>query len=752
MTEAQLLHTHCPFLKGLGHDVIESLLNQSEILEADPGEAIFSIGEIADKVFIVLSGRLAALVPRDWGEDRVLEEFGIGDLVGEVEVLNGDERLSDVRAMETSRCLSVPLGTFEQLLSVHEQVWKDVSSLARTRICRYLLSRQINEMFGTGAMEISSPLLRLQAEQDWLDFELEILHTLEKNVDWLALKRGEYLFRQGDDASDAFVVVSGTLQVRIQDPVAEDRIAAEVGPGEIVGELALFTKQRRTASLVATRDCELFRIPGDLFTRTAEKYPQILLNVYRSSLDRIVHNTSRFAWRPKISNVAILPASPDLGLGGFVAELTAAMARHGAVGSITSALVDTSLGRSGIAQSGQEDPGNFRVAQWLNGQERRHDRVVYQADSEWSGWTDRCVRQADHVLVVANANDRTAVSTMRDRAPSFAQQWSLVLRHPPDTVRPRETARLLDGSAIESVYHVRSGNEKDLARLARILSGRAVSLVLGGGGARGFAHLGVLRALEELGVVVDMVGGSSIGAPIAGWIAQGLNATQCLDSAAQAFKSLMDPTLPLTSLLAGERITRMIYAQTGDWDIEDYWLPFFCVSTNLTTGQTRVHRRGNSAWAIRASVSIPGVLPPVPDGDELFVDGGVLNNLPIDIMRELNPAGILIASDVTPPRALPARSDFGLSVSGWRQALHNLFRWRDPRPIPGVAATLVRSMMVGSELTRRRVLTEGLTDFYQNTDVTDVGMLQFDAVRQAAEAGYRGSITPLTEWQGETPG
>ena len=181
----------------------------------------------------------------------------------------------------------------------------------------------------------------------------------------------------------------------------------------------------------------------------------------------------------------------------------------------------------------------------------------------------------------------------------------------------------------------------------------------------------------------------------------------------------------------------MIYEQTGDWDIEDFWLPYFCVSTNLTSGQTRVHRSGNSAWAIRASVSIPGVLPPVPADEDLLVDGGVLNNLPVDIMRTLNPAGILVASDVSPPRALPAQSDFGLSVSGWRQALRNLFRPRNPAPVPGIAGTLVRSMMVGSELTRQRVLNEGLADFYLNTDVRDVGMLQFDAVQQAAEAGYR---------------
>ncbi len=601
-------------------------------------------------------------------------------------------------------------------------------------------------MLGTGTMEISDPLLRLKAEQEWLDFEQDILRTLEQNVDWLGIERGQYLFRQGDEANDAFVIVSGSLQVRTNDPLGNERTVAEVRAGELVGELALFTNQSRTASLVAIRDCELFRVPGDVFTKTAEKYPQILLNIYRASLDRLVHNTSRVAWRPALSNVAVIPGTPDLNVDDFAGKLALAMAAHGEVAHVTSSFVDDTLGRPGIARSAHTDPGHIRVAQWLGGHERGADFVLYQADNHWSGWTERCLRQTDHVLVVVDANSASAVTSLRERTPGFAQRWSLVVRHPCDTDRPRDTASLLAGSNTESVYHVRDGNSEDLQRLARILTGQAVSLLLGGGGARGFAHIGVLRALEELGVVVDMVGGASIGAPISGWIAQGKNANECLQAAKYAFKSLMDPTLPLTSLLVGERITQMIFEQTGDWDIEDFWLPYFCVSTNLTTGQTRVHRSGNSAWAIRASVSIPGVLPPVPAGEDLLVDGGVLNNLPVDIMRTLNPAGILIASDVSPPRALPAQSDFGLSVSGWRQALRNLFRPRNPAPLPGIAGTLVRSMMVGSEVTRQRVLNEGLADHYLNTDVTDVGMLQFDAVQQAADAGYSESLESLKQW------
>jgi predicted acylesterase/phospholipase RssA len=160
----------------------------------------------------------------------------------------------------------------------------------------------------------------------------------------------------------------------------------------------------------------------------------------------------------------------------------------------------------------------------------------------------------------------------------------------------------------------------------------------------------------------------------------------------EGFTSLLDYTLPLASLLAGRRITRAIERYAADWEIEDLWIPYFCVSTNLTTARTVVHRRGEVVRAVRASVSIPGVLPPVPDGADLLVDGGVLDNLPVEVARELDPHGTIVAIDVAPPRGPSARDDYGQSVSGWQLLRDRLLPWRraaastgDRRHHPAVA-------------------------------------------------------------------
>jgi predicted acylesterase/phospholipase RssA len=293
---------------------------------------------------------------------------------------------------------------------------------------------------------------------------------------------------------------------------------------------------------------------------------------------------------------------------------------------------------------------------------------------------------------------------------------------------------------------VRKNNDDDLARLARILAGRAIGIEFGGGGARGFAHLGALRAFEELGIKIDMIGGASIGAPIAGMSAQGKLASECLDLSIKAFSSLIDMTIPLTSMISGKRISRTIAEHSADWDIEDYWLPYFCVSTNLTTAKQVVHRCGNSATAIRSSVSIPGVLPPVPANGELLVDGGVLNNVPINIMREINPSGSVMAFDVAPPRGPTAKQDYGMSVSGWYQLASRMLPWLKPVRAPRVGVVLMQAMMVGSNLLREQMLQNEMADYYQNIHVRKVGMLDFKEIKRAARVGYESVIEPLRQW------
>lgn len=746
LPDRQILRQHCSLLASLEEDELDQLIKSASFITLDAGDALLEAGQICDQAFIVLEGQLAVFVTRAWGEPRIIDEVGVGGVVGEIELLGGDKCMTDVKAMVDSRLLCLGKQTFENLLSTHPRVWRDVSELARKRTYRLLMTRQISDLFGTAGMKISDPLLRLDAEEDWLNFEKEILHQLEDRIDWVRLNRGDFLFHEGDKPDGAYVLVSGLLGINVSSGVLGEHEIAQIKQGEIVGELALIMDAKRSASVLALRDCELFRLSPDVFATVMERYPRRLVNVYGKITERFYRNVSGSAQRSQSSNIGFLAASKDTALNEFMQALLHHLTDYTKCEHLTSRSVDEALARPGVANSDEIELENDRLVQWLNGHDSESDLVIYQGDLVGSNWNQRCIRQSDTVFVVADAMASPDLAALPFRLAGPSQHWSLILLHPEHTDRPRNSARWLAGQKFEAIYHVRQNNEQDMARLARIIGGCAVSLVLGGGGARGFAHIGVLRALEELGVQIDMVGGTSIGAPISGWIAQGKNAAEILRLAIDAFKSLIDITLPITSIISGKRITRVIFRETAEWDIEDYWLPFFCVSTSLTSFKSKVHRRGNSAHAIRASVSIPGVLPPVPDAGELLVDGGVLNNLPVDVMRKMNPKGIIIALDVVAARGLEARENYGHSLSGWHKILGKIMPWRKSTKAPPIASILMQSTMVGSSLARERVLQMGLADHYLNISVQGIGLLQFEAVEKAAMIGYEQSIDPVREW------
>ncbi|HYA67309.1 MAG TPA: patatin-like phospholipase family protein, partial [Acidimicrobiales bacterium] len=314
------------------------------------------------------------------------------------------------------------------------------------------------------------------------------------------------------------------------------------------------------------------------------------------------------------------------------------------------------------------------------------------------------------------------------------------------TSLPRATAAWLSPRAVDDVFHVRDGVTGDIDRVARVLSSRAVSIVLSGGGPRGFAHIGVLRAVRELDIPIDFIAGSSIGSVIAAVAAQGLADDDTVATAKESFHKIMNWTLPIVSMISGKRIAASIVRQFGGIGIEDLWVPYFCVSTSLTRAQAVVHRRGPLGMAIRASVAIPGLLPPVPFGDDLLVDGGVIHNLPVPESRRDNPKGLVVAVDVAPPGESPPRVDYGLSISGWA-ALRAMIRGRS-RPSM-LHETVLGSMLIASTRDRDSVVAEGLADLYLLIDAQGCGPFDWEAVERVADAGYASTRETLTAWVDE---
>ena len=328
-------------------------------------------------------------------------------------------------------------------------------------------------------------------------------------------------------------------------------------------------------------------------------------------------------------------------LDEFCRSLVHALLVQGSTVHVTRASAETELGPGAHATS-------ERLAGWLNHLEVEHDYVVYQADADDSEWSRLSVRQADHVLLVANATDDHRRSPLEDHLPSQRADTStpvdLVLVHDAQVARPTGTNRWLAPRDVTAHHHLRRGDARDYDRIARLVTGRGFGLALGGGGPRGFAHLGAVRALEEAGVPIDYVAGTSIGAVMGGLVAIGLDDATRTAKAIEAFVDsgfLFTPTLPVLSLTSSRKVCRLLAHERffDDMQVEDTWIPYVCVSASLTRAEPVVHSRGPLATVIRASLSLPGVFPPVFYDGELLVDGGVMNNLPVDVLRTLLDGG-----------------------------------------------------------------------------------------------------------------
>lgn len=722
-------------LAALSEAEYQLLANGARALDCARGTVLARAGEPSTEVYIVLQGSLVATRIGAEGVEQVLADFAPGAVANAPELIFGGRHTTSLTASEDSRLAVLSRQSFQTLLESNPDTYRMITALVQQRLRDQQLTLILNRVFGP-----------------FEPGEVGILDDLRETTDFLTVKSGEDLFCQDDPADSVYIVMSGLLRVATRSADGGEHVINQVRSGETVGEMALLTNELRSATVYAVRDSVLARIQREDFDRLIEHYPKALKQLARIIIDRLKRRSQVEIRREHLhTSVSLIPVDPAVPMEEFAGRLVASMEVHGTVLVLSSETVDLAIGQPGVAQVSEADPAYLRLAEWLHEQEEGYRYLLYQADPVWSPWTERCARQADHIAFVGLGSGSADVGETESRLADFWRvgrepRRKLVLLHAPDVDRPRGTRRWLLRRAMDAVCHIRQDRDSDYARLGRILSGRAVGLVLGGGGARGFAHLGAIKALEELGVPIDLIAGASIGAVMAIPKAQGYDADTATRLAKERFSSLLDYTLPIAALLSGRRITRSIEAHMGSWDIEDLWIPYFCVSTNLSTAEPFVHFRGDAARAVRASVSIPGVLPPVPEGAHLLVDGGVLNNLPIDIMREQNPTGIVIAVDVAPPHGPSAKGDFGLSISGWRLAWNRLLPWRRSAPIPGIASTILTSLVVGSAQVRRTSLEDGAADYYHNIRIQGVSMLQFDKVEEVARIGYQESITALGNW------
>ena len=552
-----------------------------------------------------------------------------------------------------------------------------------------------------------------------------VREALAHELVWLGLPGGRPLFKPGEPADSLYLLKSGSLGV-FDDRSPEDtaELTQLIAAGESVGAASLLGGEQRVRTVRALRDSELLRLDRDAFERLLGRYPHAMLGVARMAIERL-QQRDRGADQPGARRTfAILPIDRSVPARVLAMQLAQALGAYGSCG-----VIDGELG------------AGRRSGDWFAEREAKLRFVIYLDASDDPLWRQRCLRQADVLLLPALAAQPARAwpeAALLDPKRTGHRTRHLVLLHAGHQVSLGAAQRWRAPFAGDLRHH-HICHDSDIVRLARLVSGHGRGLVLAGGGARGVAHLGVLRALHEAGHAFDAVGGTSIGAIIGAGLACGWELEAMTENLRRAFvhgRPLSDWTLPLVAMTRGRRASLMLQRAFGVLEIEDLPLSYFCVSTRLSGGGMAVHRRGPLWLWLRASSAIPGVLPPVLHQGGVHVDGALVNNLPTDVMAADGIAHIT-ALDIRADIALLTTAEESATPPLWRLLLQ---RRQDIRR-PGLVSTLVRAGMVNGETASEQ--RRERANLLITPSLDHIGMLDWKDWQRAIDAGYRHTIEIL---------
>ncbi|XP_045324838.1 patatin-like phospholipase domain-containing protein 7 isoform X2 [Leopardus geoffroyi] len=736
-----------------------SLLDGRVTLLHVPGGTVVSRqGDQDVNILFVVSGLLHVYQRKiDSEEDTCLFVVRPGEMVGQLAVLTGEPLIFTIKANRDCSFLSISKAHFYEIMRKQPTVVLGVAHTVVKRVSSFV--RQI-------------------------DFAL----------DWMEVEAGRAVYRQGDRSDCTYIVLSGRLRSVIRKDDGKKRLAGEYGRGDLIGVVETLTHQARATTVHAVRDSELAKLPAGALTSIKRRYPQVVTRLIHLLGEKILgslqqgtasghqfglHTAGR-KWdsgnpASNLSTVAVMPVSEDVPLTAFALELKHALGAIGPVLLLTSDNIKQRLGSAAL-----DSIHEYRLSSWLGQQEDIHRIVLYQADSTLTPWTQRCIRQADCILIVGLGEQEPTVGELERMLESTAvrAQKQLVLLHREEGPAPSRTVEWLNMRSwcsghlhlccprrvfsrrslpklvemYERVFQRPPDRHSDFSRLARVLTGNAIALVLGGGGARGCAQVGIIRALTECGIPVDMVGGTSIGAFMGALYSEERNysqirirAKQWAEDMTSMVKTVLDLTYPITSMFSGAGFNSSICSVFKDRQIEDLWIPYFTITTDITASAMRVHTDGSLWRYVRASMSLSGYLPPLcdPKDGHLLMDGGYINNLPADVARSMG-AKVVIAIDVGSQDETDL-TNYGDALSGW------WLLWKRWNPL----ATKVKVLNMAEIQTRlayvccvRQLEMVKNSEYceYLRPPIDSYGTLDFGKFNEICEVGYQHGRTVFDIW------
>jgi len=506
----------------------------------------------------------------------------------------------------------------------------------------------------------------------------QAIRVVKKRSELLQLDCRDVLMNQGDVADYVYFVLCGKLRVYAVNADDEEVVFSYLKRGDTVGEMAALSGHVRSASVQATRFTVVLRISNEDFLEILKSNAEQSVLLSQQLVQRLEASNQRAREhrppRPVMNALGVIPSGGNDVTQEFIKAFTPCLREYKSVFNLTPDI----LKEQGFVL--QDDKAftladRARLAFYLAELEQQYECVLFDAGATASAWCQFVLNNVDALIAVADAQADSALSVVEQYIDADKDRYTqlnqyLVLIHPSIQSSPHNTASWLNSRHIYSSHHITYDLPKSLRSLARIMTGCCVNLVLSGGGARGYVHIGVLKALRELGVEVDTVSGVSMGSIVGAMIAMEKGPDEitadCLSLfAGNPLQGLSLIQLPLTSIVKPKSYRKLFYKVYRDLKIEDLWKKYFCLTVNMTQAKEHVFNTGSLVEAVMGSAGLPIMASPLISRGDMHVDGCVLNTMPVDIAKQLY-GGEVICVQVAKDSTYPCDKEDDIFPSSWQ--------------------------------------------------------------------------------------
>ncbi|CAO3600064.1 unnamed protein product [Absidia cylindrospora] len=684
-------------------------------MQVNAGQIICREGQPSDSLYMVLHGRLRTIKERKAGHLEILGEFGHGESVGELEVLTGTPTTSTLHAIRDSELARIPKTLFNALAHRHPEVTLQISRMVAYRSLQLVMNKGISGQGNNASLHLQQAISASSSSPS------SPMNTSSRSS---SLGSTPNLHSELYGRNNVNLKTIGILPVNSMVPLEEFAANLKTALMHDVGASCILLN---SASITTVMGKHAFSRMGKLKIASwlAEQEEKARIVLYLAD-GGVNSQWTRTCIRQADCILLVGLGDEDPSVGEFERFMIN---------------MKTTARKELILLHGERSciPGSTQ--NWLKNrlwiQAHHH---IFMAMKQHASFTSDRVRPK-WLATQGRKMTGNSISMLNNVKDHLEKYYSAV---------PTVSRLLVMNKNRGNTMSLDTLSRNDFARLARRLCGRSVALVLGGGGARGISHIGVIQALEEAGIPIDIIGGTSIGSFVGGLYARHMDLVSTIarsklfaDRVSSIWRQLMDLTYPVTAWFTGHEFNRAIWKCLGDSLVEDFWIPYFAVTTNITFSRMEVHTTGYAWRYIRASMSLSGYMPPICDNGNMLVDGGYMDNLPVTVAKNMG-ADIVIAVDVASDDDT-SPVNYGDYISGWWALLHSYNPFRTYN-IPSIAEIQSRLAYVSSvaKLEEAKLIDGTL---YVKLPVQRWGTLEFNKFKDIQELGYRVGKTVVTKWR-----